>query len=139
MTRKSTRIFPSDMYLALIGLLLKTRILNGPISANLICKMSSTAKLWPTGSPQKIILFGSYARGNFGQDSDLDLFIAVEGGKESSRSIRRKIDGLLWGRRFPIDLIVKNKQEIEWNFKAKNSFYLHHIFKEGKVLYEKKC
>jgi len=89
--------------------------------------------------PEKIILFGSYARGDFGRDSDLDLFIAVDGGKESSRLVRRKIDGLLWGRRFPIDLIVRNKQEIEWNFKAKNSFYLHHIFKEGKVLYEKKC
>jgi predicted nucleotidyltransferase len=31
--------------------------------------------------PEKIILFGSYARGDFGQDSDLDLFIAVEGGE----------------------------------------------------------
>ena len=89
--------------------------------------------------PQKIILFGSYARGDYGGDSDLDLFIMVEDGKESSRLIRRRIDGLLWGRRFPIDLIVRNKQEIEWNFKAKNSFYVHHIFEEGKVLYEKKC
>jgi hypothetical protein len=45
---------------------------------------------------------------------------------------------ILFGRRFPIDLIVRKQKEIEWNFKAKNSFYLHHIFKDGKVLYEKK-
>lgn len=86
--------------------------------------------------PEKIILFGSYARGDFNQSSDLDLFIEIEDGKESNRIIRRKVDGLLWGRRFPVDLVVRKKKEIEWNFKAKNPFY-NDIFSEGKVLYEK--
>jgi len=56
--------------------------------------------------PEKIILFGSYARGDLGGDSDLDLFI-IKDGKESSRKMRRTIDALLWGRRFPVDLIVR--------------------------------
>ena len=86
--------------------------------------------------PEKIILYGSYARGDFERDSDLDLFI-IKDGKESSRIMRRKIDVLLWGRRFPVDLIVRKPDEVEWNFRAKNPFYLHHIFKDGKVLYEK--
>ena len=85
--------------------------------------------------PQKIILFGSYARGEFDQDSDLDLFIIKEG-KESSRIMRRKVEALLWGRRFPVDLIVRKPEEVEWNFRAKNPFYLNHIFEEGKVVYE---
>jgi predicted nucleotidyltransferase len=89
--------------------------------------------------PKKIILFGSYARGDFSKDSDLDLFIVVEEGEESSRSIRRKIDALLWGRRFPVDLVVRKEKEIERNFRARNPFYIHHIFKDGKVLYEKEC
>jgi len=89
--------------------------------------------------PKKIILFGSYARGDFSKDSDLDLFIVVKEGEESSRLIRRKIDALLWGRRFAVDLIVRKKKEIARNFKAKNPFYIHHIFKDGKVLYEKEC
>lgn len=89
--------------------------------------------------PEKIILFGSYARGDFNRDSDLDLFIVVEDGKESSRLIRRKIDALLWGRRFPVDLVVRKEKEIERNFRAKNPFYIHNIFKDGKVLYEKEC
>ena len=87
--------------------------------------------------PEKIILFGSYARGSFKKDSDLDLFI-IKDSVESSRIMRRKVDSLLWGRRFPVDLIVRKPEEVEWNFKAKNPFYLNHIFKDGKVLYEKK-
>ncbi len=87
--------------------------------------------------PEKIILFGSYARGDFNKDSDLDLFIVIKDGRETNRVVRRKVDALLWGRRFPVDLIVRKENEIEWNFKAKNPFY-NDIFKEGKVLYEKK-
>ena len=87
--------------------------------------------------PEKIILFGSYARGNFTSDSDLDLFIVKDDKEESSRGIRRKIDALLRGRKFAVDLLVRKTEEVEWNFRAQNPFYLYHIFKYGKVLYEK--
>jgi predicted nucleotidyltransferase len=87
--------------------------------------------------PTKIILFGSYARGDFSPDSDLDLFIIIDT-PESSRVVRRKIDALLWGRMFALDLIVRNLTEVQWNLKTKNPFYMQHILKEGKVLYEKK-
>ena len=86
--------------------------------------------------PEKIILFGSYARGDFSRESDLDLFI-IKDSQESSRALRRKIDALLWGREFPVDLLVRTPGEVEWNLRARNPFYLHHLFKEGKVLYEK--
>jgi predicted nucleotidyltransferase len=87
--------------------------------------------------PEKIILFGSYARGDYKKDSDLDLFI-IKDGNHNSRMMRRKIDGLLWGREFSLDLFVKKTEEVDWNFRAKNPFYIYHIFKDGKVLYEKK-
>ena len=87
--------------------------------------------------PEKIILFGSYARGDYKKDSDLDLFI-IKDGNHNSRMMRRKIDGLLWGREFSLDLFVRKTEEVDWNFRAKNPFYIYHIFKDGKVLYEKK-
>lgn len=87
--------------------------------------------------PEKIMLFRSYARGDFSKESDLDLFI-IKDGEHNSRMLRRKVDGLLWGREFSLDLFVRKSEEVEWNFRAKNPFYLHHIFKDGKVLYEKK-
>jgi predicted nucleotidyltransferase len=87
--------------------------------------------------PEKIILYGSYARGDFGKDSDLDLFI-IKDSEESSRMIRRKVDALLRGRRFPVDIRVRKPAEVEWNLRAENPFYIYHVFGEGKLLYEKK-
>lgn len=86
--------------------------------------------------PEKIILYGSYARGDFHKDSDLDLFIVKES-EESSRLLRRKVDALLRGRRFSADIRVRKPSEVEWNFRAQNPFYIHHIFKDGKILYDK--
>jgi len=73
--------------------------------------------------PEKIILFGSYARGDFDQESDLDLFI-IKDGEESSRIMRRKVESLLWGRRFPMDIIVRKPEEVDWNFRAKNPAFI---------------
>jgi len=85
---------------------------------------------------EEIALFGSYARGDFSQASDLDLFIVKDSARESSRTIRRRVDALLRGRRFSVDILVRRQVDVEWNLKAKNPFYLYHIFKDGKVLYE---
>jgi predicted nucleotidyltransferase len=86
--------------------------------------------------PEKIILYGSYARGDFHKDSDLDLFIIKES-DEGSRMLERKIDRLLDGRSFALDVRVRKPSEVAWNFRARNPFYLHHIYKQGKVLYER--
>ena len=52
--------------------------------------------------------------------------------------MRRKIADLLWCRKFGLDLFVRKTEEVELNFRAKNPFYIYHIFKDGKILYEKK-
>jgi predicted nucleotidyltransferase len=85
--------------------------------------------------PEKIILFGSFARGDARKDSDLDLFV-VNNGDSENETIRRQIETLLWGRKFGLDLLVRKPEEVAWNFRAKNTFYTKHIFKDGKILYE---
>jgi len=87
--------------------------------------------------PEKIILFGSHATGTTTKDSDLDLFIIKDGNVEN-REIRRKIDLLLFGRRFGVDIIVRKPQEVEANLKDNNPFYIYHIFRDGKVVYDRK-
>jgi predicted nucleotidyltransferase len=86
-------------------------------------------------APQRIILFGSHARGEAAQTSDLDLFI-VQDSEMSNREMRRRIESLLWGRRFGVDLIVRRPEEVERNVADGNPFYTRHILGEGRVLYE---
>ncbi|MCA9963799.1 MAG: nucleotidyltransferase domain-containing protein [Anaerolineales bacterium] len=87
-------------------------------------------------SPEKIILFGSFARGQANEGSDLDLFIVLDS-PVSNREMRRHIDMLLWGRRFGVDLIVRKPEEIARNLADNNPFYTQHILAEGKVIYER--
>lgn len=84
--------------------------------------------------PEKIILFGSYAWGNPTKDSDVDLFIIQET-KQSTREVARDIDGSLWGRTFPIDIIVYNPKNVENGLKNKD-FFIEDVLNKGTVLYE---
>ena len=85
--------------------------------------------------PSKIILFGSFARDEQKESSDLDLLIIVNS-TERTFEIKRKIDDLTWGREFALDLLVRKTKEVELNLEAGNLFYTGEIFQKGMVLYE---
>jgi predicted nucleotidyltransferase len=87
-------------------------------------------------APRRIILFGSYARGDAVPTSDVDLFI-IQDRDLSNREMRRQIERLLWGRRFGVDLIVRKPEEVERNVNDGNPFYTQSILGEGRVLYER--
>jgi predicted nucleotidyltransferase len=87
-----------------------------------------------TSNPEKIILFGSYARGTFGADSDLDLLIIVSGVKhlrEESIRVRRALRGLL----VPVDIVIATPEQIERLGNTAGLVY-QTALSEGKVLYE---
>ena len=62
--------------------------------------------------PQKIVLFGSYARGTAGPDSDIDLLIVLQT-VVSKRKTAVEIYGLLAGMGIPKDVIVVTPEEVE--------------------------
>jgi len=66
--------------------------------------------------PEKIILFGSYARGDAGPDSDVDLLVVmpVEGSK-SNKAV--EIGVALHDIPVPMDIIVTTPEEFEWRKK----------------------
>ena len=72
--------------------------------------------------PDKIILFGSYAWGTPGPDSDVDLFIIKE--TDNTRETAREIDGSIRPRPFPIDLIVYKPASVEKSLTRKDFFIL---------------
>jgi len=87
--------------------------------------------------PVKIIMFGSQADGTATADSDLDLFI-IHDLPETSRRVRRQVGQLFLHRRFGLDVIVRNQEQVQMNLADHNPFYTEHIFKRGVILYERK-
>jgi predicted nucleotidyltransferase len=83
-------------------------------------------------APEKIILFGSAARGEMGPDSDLDLLIVkeCENQRETARAIRRRLIGL--GK--PIDVVITTSEAVEEQ-KDIPGMIVRAALREGRVLY----
>lgn len=84
--------------------------------------------------PEKIILFGSYAYGQPGPDSDVDLLVVME---TDQRPIRRimAVSELLSPRPFPVDIIVRTPAELVRDLQRVDPF-IHEAVEKGRVLYE---
>ena len=85
-------------------------------------------------SPEKIILFGSQARGMPGESSDVDLFIVVSQSEEPAYRRARKVYQCLHGIGVPIDVIVQTHDEMERS-KGVVTSLARHVLDKGKVLY----
>lgn len=85
--------------------------------------------------PEKIILFGSHARGTAGPDSDIDLLVimAVKGSK---RSKTVEMYRLLGGIGTSKDIILVTPEEIQRYQKIPGTI-VYQALNEGKVLYER--
>ena len=83
--------------------------------------------------PEKIILFGSHARGEAGPDSDVDLLIVmtVEGSK---REKQIEVRSALHDIRLSKDVIISRVEEFEWRKDIVGTIE-HPAFREGEVLY----
>ena len=84
--------------------------------------------------PAKIILFGSYARGTGGPDSDVDLLVVMDV-KDSKRRQAVEINLALSDRTFPLDLIVVTPEEFE-KYRDIVGHILYPAVREGKILYD---
>jgi len=86
--------------------------------------------------PEKIILFGSYARETAGPDSDADLLV-VTSFKGGRRELETEIDLALAGRRVPLDVIVVTPEEVERERDLVGTI-IHPALKEGVALHERR-
>ncbi len=83
--------------------------------------------------PEQIILFGSYARGDEGPDSDVDLLVVmpVQGSK---RAKQVEIRVLLHDTPLPKDIIVTTPEDFAWRRNIVGTIE-EPAAREGKVLY----
>ncbi|HDN80124.1 MAG TPA: nucleotidyltransferase domain-containing protein [Chloroflexi bacterium] len=94
-----------------------------------------TRKIVEKFAPEKVILFGSYAWGKPGQDSDVDLLVIIET-NERPMKLAAAITRHCRPRFLPLDVVVKTPAEINQRLKAGDSF-IQKIIKEGRTLYER--
>ena len=86
-----------------------------------------------TIKPEKVILFGSYGRGDATDDSDVDLFVVAATSlprKDRSPAIRR----LFVGKRIPLDILVYTPDEVAY-WKDTPASLVAQVLREGRVLY----
>lgn len=92
-----------------------------------------TAQLVEKYAPERIILFGSTARGEPGADSDADFLIIKKDcpllGRDRIREVHRLIE-----RNIPVDFLVYRPEEFESRL-AMGDPFLKAILREGKVVH----
>ena len=94
---------------------------------------SITAQLIEKYKPEKIILFGSAARGDAAPGSDVDLLIIKRDTPPFSADRIMEVSSLI-ERDVPVDFLVYRPEEFEKRVSLGDPF-IGMILKEGKVLY----
>jgi len=84
--------------------------------------------------PQRIILFGSYARGTADAKSDVDLLV-ISPLRKRRRTLILEINRSLWGLSLARDIVILTPEEFEIDKKIPGTI-ARYAFKEGKLLYE---
>ena len=82
--------------------------------------------------PKQIILFGSAARGDMNQHSDVDLLVIKEGAHR--RHLTRRIYENLYGAGAPVDVVVVTPSDVE-RYKDSHALIIKPALQEGRVIY----
>ena len=94
-----------------------------------------TQRIVSTSHPEKVILFGSYARGDHHPDSDIDLLVImshVDLPRAESNRLRRALRGQL----IPVDVIVATTEQVD-QYRNTVGFIYQTAMDEGKVIYDR--
>jgi len=101
---------------------------------NMASKIKNILNLLKKYKPEKVILFGSHARGSTDSYSDIDLIII----KRTKKPFLDRIKDVLKiiKPNFAIDVLVYTPEEFRKMTSEGNPF-LEYVIKDGKVIYEK--
>lgn len=83
--------------------------------------------------PQRIILFGSFARGDAGPNSDLDLLV-IKAGEYHSGKLTGRIYKSLIGVGQAVDVIVVTPEDVE-RYRDVNALIVAPAMREGREIY----
>lgn len=86
---------------------------------------------------RKVILYGSYARGDFGTNSDVDIMILLDMTEVELKAYSQKLSYMTYDFNLDNDLDIKPITKSEAHFKKwmENYPFYANIHKEGVILY----
>lgn len=87
--------------------------------------------------PDRIVLFGSRARGEGNEESDFDLLVVKET-TDRPTDRRMEVERLLSDRRVALDLLVYTPREL-WELFAAGSPLIEAVIESGRVLYMRRA
>ncbi len=91
-----------------------------------------SAEIAATFHPERIILFGSYAYGNPGHDSDVDLLVVMPYTRHSAYQAAAILTRV--NPAFPVDVLVRTPGELAERI-AQGDFFLREVVERGRELY----
>ena len=83
--------------------------------------------------PERIILFGSAARGEMNRHSDVDLLVVKD--VADSRRLTAKIYRRLYGVGAAVDIVMVTPQDVE-RYRDSHALVIKPALREGTVMYE---
>ena len=104
-----------------------------PEPSSVIAEMVS--RIAKTCDPERIVLFGSHARGTAGPDSDVDLLVITRLNGDR-RGVRLAIRRALSGIGLPKDVVVVTPEEVE-RYQGYAGTIIRMALRDGKVLYQR--
>jgi HEPN domain-containing protein/predicted nucleotidyltransferase len=96
---------------------------------------AAVKRLVEVAQPSRIILFGSAARGDLHEHSDVDLLVVLPEEPESVREVERRIDNAVAGIRMPKDILVVSEERLA-ELGDRPSLVYREALREGRVVYE---
>lgn len=87
--------------------------------------------------PQRIILFGSTARGEAGLDSDIDLVVVLDDDAPPEMLKAKAVAEARAGYRGPVDIVLCRASKLQSRARAIGSF-AHLVLRDGVSVYERR-
>ncbi len=93
-----------------------------------------TRRIVASVKPQRVLLFGSAARGRMNKNSDFDMLVIMSG-RVHRRQTAQKIYRNLRGAGIAVDIVVATEKDLE-KYGRRAGTILKSALQEGRVVYE---